>query len=257
MIKSRILATVAILTTMSITLPSQAENLSHLSQLLSTRKCSECDLSGSGLVLANLAGADLRGANLVGANLSRANLTGADLSGANLAGASLHGANLTGANLTGANLNGTDMRNAYLSSATMFDTDMSNAYVRGATGIPLNVATPEQFYNWGVTEANRGNHKAALSHYNKAIINDPEFAPAYLGRGVMFYRLGDDAAALENAKMAASLFETQENTEGFETSQGFVDGLQAKREGRSNGGGGNFGRVMQTVGSLLLRFLLR
>ena len=59
--------------------PVIAENLEHTQQLLATKQCPSCDLSGAGLVLADLAGANLQGANLARANLSRADLSGADL----------------------------------------------------------------------------------------------------------------------------------------------------------------------------------
>jgi len=74
-----------------------AANADQVQQLLSTKKCSLCDLSD-----AQLGGKPLAGADLSGANLSNAVLYGTDLRGANLAGAVLNGANLKAANLTGA-----------------------------------------------------------------------------------------------------------------------------------------------------------
>ena len=65
--KSTILATTLFF---SLSTPLLAENLSHLSQLLSTKECPFCDLSGSGLVMSNLAGAKLNGANLSQAAIS-------------------------------------------------------------------------------------------------------------------------------------------------------------------------------------------
>ena len=43
---------------LNLSLVGQTEDLNHLQQLLSTRKCPQCDLSGSGLVQSNLAGAN-------------------------------------------------------------------------------------------------------------------------------------------------------------------------------------------------------
>ena len=68
-----------------------------IQQLLATRQCQMCNLSGANLSGANLSGANLKGANLSGANLADTNLSGANLSGASLSGASLDGANLSGA----------------------------------------------------------------------------------------------------------------------------------------------------------------
>ncbi|MEG4284751.1 pentapeptide repeat-containing protein [Microcoleus sp. A006_D1] len=87
------------------------KTLNQLRQLLTTKQCHKCDLSG-----VNLSETDLHDANLSGANL-----TGANLKGANLLGANLTGANLKGANLLGANLAGSLLKRADLSGATMPD----------------------------------------------------------------------------------------------------------------------------------------
>ena len=255
--KITILATAAVLTTMSIFAPTQAENLSHISQLLSSKKCIECDLSGSGLVMANLSGAQLSRADLRHANLSRANLSGADLSGADLSGASLAGANLTGANLMGASLNGTDLRNAYLVNANLVGVALETAHIQGAIGMPNYAGTPEQFYTWAVQEAEKGNFTAAIKHYNRALNLDPNFAPAYLGRGLVQYRIGKETAAMADAVLAAKLFEEQENLSGYQASHNFIQGIELVRNAsETDGGASNMQRFLGGVGSLLLRLLL-
>lgn len=254
--KTNILATSALLTLISLGIPVHAENLTHTRQLLSTKSCSECDLSGVGLVLSDLQGADLQGANLVGANLSRANLTGANLSGANLSSASLNGANLTGANLSNATVLGTDLRGAYLTNAVLTDLDLSTAYIQGVIGIPTNAGTKEQFYEWATVEGNRGNYNAALEHYNRALTIDPDFAPAYLGRSLVFYRFGNNAAAVQDARMASMIFSAQDNEEGHLAAEDFILGMTKAREPDKVEGRGNFGNVIRSVGSLLLRFLM-
>ncbi len=240
----------------TITTPVVAENLSDLRKLLSTKECFNCDLSGSGLVMANLSGAKLGGANLTQANLSRANLSGADLSGADLSGASLYGANLTGANLIGAKINGSDLRGAYLHNAIFVGVSFDTAYLQGATGIPNYVGTPEQFVRWGMIEATKGNYTRAVEHYNKALTINPQFSFAFLNRGIARYRLGDENGAVEDTEMAAKIFESQDNTLGFQTSQQFLEGMemikniQNKPEKESG-----VERVLGSVGSLLLQFL--
>ena len=244
-----------------LTAPLQAENLTHLNRLLGTKRCQQCDLSNVGLIHANLAGADLDRANLVNANLSQANLAGANLAGANLAGASLYGANLTGANLAGANLAGTDLRNAYLMNTTLENVDLNTANLNGVKGISTESATPEQFHRWGVREAERGNYRAAIAHYNRAIAVDAEFAPAYLGLGVIYYRTDFKTKALEHTKTAIALFETQENELGETTSQEFLTNMElasqmeASLEQRERNAS-NFGKFMGGIGSLLLRLML-
>jgi uncharacterized protein YjbI with pentapeptide repeats len=257
--KSSLLTAIALLTT--ITLPAQAESLSDLTQLLNTNQCTQCDLSNSGLVQANLVGANLQGANLVGANLSQANLTGADLRGANLTGASLHGANLTGANLTGANLVSTDLRNAYLANTKLTNVDLDTALVEGIKGVDQTAATAEQFHRWGVREAEKGNYKAAIAHYNKAIAVDPEFAPAYLGLGIIQYDFDHRLEAQKNTKIASKLFKEQKNELGHQTATNFQQKMTLIQQAEDNvakkeGGLGHVGKFMGSIGSVLLQLLL-
>lgn len=250
--------TLIILTTIALiplSSPVRAENLAHLRQLMSTKQCENCDLSNSGLVMADLVGANLRGANLVRANLSRSDLTGADLTGANLMGASLNGANLAGANLTGANLAGADLRDAYLMNTNLLGVDLNMVYLQGAIGVPNYAGTPEQFQRWAVEEANRGHYQAAATYYNQALEVDPEYAPAYLGRGLLRYQMRDLNGAMQDAQISSQLFETQENTQGYEASQNFIKGLELALNPEGQGGGNNFGQVLSGIGSLLLRFL--
>jgi uncharacterized protein YjbI with pentapeptide repeats len=242
-----------------LTLPAlcRAENLNHLQQLLSTKQCSFCDLSGAGLVQSNLSGARLSGANLVGANLSQANLSGADLSGANLSGASLFGANLMGANLNGANLNGTDLRGAYLNNANLNSITLENAYVQGAIGIPSAAGTPELFYRWGIAEGKQGRTTAAIENFNQALTINAEYAPAYLARAMAYYRLGQNTLAAQDAQSASTLFEQQGDRPGYEAAQNFIKGMEIALKPKEEGGGsGQFDQMVQGIGSLLLQFVI-
>jgi tetratricopeptide (TPR) repeat protein len=253
--KSIFLTTTVVLTMLGVAPLTQAENLEHVSQLLATKQCSQCDLSGTGLVMANLSGANLSGANLSGANLSQANL-----SQANLSGASLNGANLSGANLSGANLNGTDLRRAYLINTNLKGAKLDTAYVEGTIGIPNYAGTPEQFYSWGLVEMRRGNFTAAIEFYNKALTSDSSFAPAYLARGIAYYRLDNEQKATEDAQIASQLFDGQKNFSGHEASQNFLKGMELARkaeleEQEGQKGGGGIGGVIQGVLPFLLQFL--
>ena len=259
--KLPLLSAIAFVTTITITTPLHGESLSDLTQLLNTKQCFQCDLSNSGLVQANLVGANLSQANLVGANLSQANLTGADLRGANLTGASLHGANLTGANLTGVNLTGTDLRNAYLANAVLGGVDLDSARIQGIKGIDETAATAEQFHRWGVREAEQGNYNAALAHYRRAINIDPEFAPAYLGLGIIQYNFDHRGQAQKNTKIAAKLFKEQNHELGHKTAKDFQEKMALIQKAEENtaqkeGGLGHVGKFMGSVGSLLLQLLL-
>ncbi len=256
--KLTIFTITTLLVTLGFSLSGQAENLDQLRQLLATKQCPACDLSGTGLVLLNLSGAQLSGANLSQANLSQANLSGADLSGTNLSGASLNGANLSGANLSGANLTGADLRESYLTNANLTGTNLATAYLQGAMGIPDSAGTTEQFYGWGLTETQKGNYEAAIESYNKALSLNREFAPAYLARGIAQYRLGNEQGATQDAEIAAQLFETQENDQGYEASKNFLKTMESIREAKKQQEGNpELDNMVRGVGSLLLQLLLR
>ncbi len=251
--KLTIFTTAVLLATTSLS--ASAENLQHVRQLLSTKKCPQCELSNAGLVLANLEGANLSGADLTRANLSQANLVGADLSGANLSGASLNGANLGGTNLIGANLSGTDLRDAYLVNAKLFGVSLNSAYLQGAIGIPEYAGTPEDFYAWGVIEAQRGNYRAAIEKYNQVLSLKPDFAPAILARGISLYKLGNEAGATQDAQRAGVIFTAQGNTLGSQASQNLVQAIELARNPPKTGGGTSIGQAIVGVGSLLFRLI--
>ncbi|MUG97412.1 hypothetical protein F7734_35845 [Scytonema sp. UIC 10036] len=254
--KSQILATTAFLTILSLSQTAQAANPEHIRQLLASKKCSGCDLSGAGLVMADLSGADLNGANLVGANLSRANLIGADLRNANLSGASFFGANLSAAKLTGASLVGTDLRRSYLYNAELTSTNINSANVQGATGIPLQSAKPEEFYAWGVAEAQKGNHQAAIDYFTQAIATKPDYAGAYLARGIARYQSMDRQGAFQDAQVADKLFTSEKNAAGMQTAQAFIQELQTPyTDPALKPAKPTFVDFVGSIGSLLLQFL--
>lgn len=253
--KLKILATVAVLSATSLPVPAKAENLQHVKQAISTRQCQQCDLSGAGLVMANLPGARFPGTNFAGANLSRANLSGADLRGANFSGASLHGANLAGANLTGATIDGADLRDAFLGNANFVGVNLNAAYIQGATGLPQTAGTPEDFYKWAVVEAADGNERGAIDHYNLALSLKPDFAAAYLGRGVARYRLGDEAGANIDAKKSSELFLAQGSPQGVQISQSFIKAMEEVRKPRKKGGSSNFLDFLGGIASLLVNVM--
>jgi uncharacterized protein YjbI with pentapeptide repeats len=249
-----ILTTLCLLT--SFTATARAENLSHTRQLLATKSCQQCNLSGVGLVMNDLDGANLSQANLVGANLSRTNLMGADLRGANLSGASLFGANLTGADLRGANLNGTDLREAYLTNANVKGIDVSTAYLQGAVGMASSLGTAEDFYKWGFLEWQKNDFASAIGHYNQAIALKVDFPGAYLGRAMAKFRLQDDRGAMKDAAIAEKLFLNQSNQTGAKTAQALTQKIQLASQPTQSGsaGNGNFVDLLTGLSSMLLKF---
>jgi tetratricopeptide (TPR) repeat protein len=253
--KSPILATAAFLTTISLATIAQAANSEHVRKLLATKECQNCDLSGAGLVMADLSGANLSGANLTGANLSRANLSSADLRGANLSGAGLFGVNLSEAKLNGANLAGADLRNTYLANAEFTGAYLSGSNLQGAVGIPSQVATPDEFYTWGVAEAQKGNQQQAINYFNQAIAVKPEYAGAYLARGVARYQIFDRRGAFQDAQIAEKLFTSQSNGTGIQTAQAFMKELQTPQTEKVSAGKPSFFDFLGSLGSVLLQFL--
>jgi tetratricopeptide (TPR) repeat protein len=238
--RSRFLPALSLLTplsllTLGLAVPAQAENVQHTQQLISTKACQRCDLSNAGLVSANLAGADVSGANLSSANLSNARLQGANLRGANLQGAVLFNANLTNADLRGVNLQKADLRGAVLTGAVWDGSNVDGANLLGAVGLPSQIATPENLYVIGLTEAQRGNFRDAITNYNQALTQKPDFAHAVLARGVARFRMGDRPGALEDAKKAQTLYLAQGNTQGETVSTQFVEGIQAIQQAEARG----------------------
>jgi uncharacterized protein YjbI with pentapeptide repeats len=253
--KNPIIATAAFLLTISLPLTAQASNYGQIRQLLATNECGNCNLRNAGLVMADLSGANLSGANLAGANLSRANLSGADLRGANLTGASLFGANLTNAKLSQANLMGADLRNSYLMNVELTDANLDAANFQGAVGIPLQIAKPEEFYAWGVAAAEKGNLEPAIDYFSQAIALKPDYAGAYLSRGVASYQKLDRERALQDAQIAAKLFEEQQNTQGLQTAQAFILEVQTPYSETVTKGKPSFMNFVGSLASTLLQFL--
>jgi uncharacterized protein YjbI with pentapeptide repeats len=251
------LALSAAIGTVAFPASSLAENLEDTQQLITTKACQGCDLSGAGLVYANLSGAQINQANLSQINLSRANLSGTNLSGSNLAGAVLFSANLTGANLSGADLSGADLRGAQLSGVNLMGAKLEGANFLGAVGLPSEVATGENLYSLGLAEAQRGNFRGAIANYNQAIGADDEFANAYLARGIARIQLGDQAGALQDAKLAQTLYTTQNNDAGIQASTQFSTGIEAMQAAAAQGqrgARGNFMNVLAAAASLLIKF---
>jgi len=249
------IAIVLLVSTFSFSTTAQAAKSEDVRQLLATKNCQNCDLSGAGLVMSDLSGADLRGANLSGANLSRANLSGADLRDADLSGAGLFGANLSGAKLAGVNLLGADLRNTYLVNAQLTDVDVNTANLQGATGISSEIANPEQFYAWGVASAEKGNLQQATEYFNQAINLKSDYAGAYLARGIARYHMLDSKGAFEDAQVAEKLFTSQKDTTGLQTAQAFIIEIQTPVEGKVRPAKPTLMDFVGSLGSVLLQFL--
>ncbi|WP_030007431.1 pentapeptide repeat-containing protein [Picosynechococcus sp. NKBG042902] len=231
----------------------RAENLTHVSQLLSSRQCQNCQLTRSGLANARLDGADLRGADLRQANLSRADLSLADLRGANLTGASLVGANLAGADLEGANLDGADLREAYLAGANFTNTSLRTFYIARAVGLLDAPVSAEQLYQWGFVEGENKNYRMAIAYYDAAANQEPDNGAIYLSRAIARYQLRDFAQAQQDATFAQTLFTSQGSTVGVDASQRLLDEIDLALNPKQDSGN-TAGNILSAISSVLLRF---
>jgi len=259
-----LLTALTLLLPLGLAAPAQAENLTHLRQLLANRTCQQCDLSRAGLVYANLAGADLRNADLSEANLTRADLRNANLRGVNLRGAVLTGADLSGADLSGANLQGADLREAYLTNANLVDTRMEGAQLHGAIGLPERVLPAEGYYRWALVEGQRGNFQGAIQYLDRAIAMEPELAGAYLARGIMRFRSDDWEGALEDGRRAERLYVAMGSSRGQQTATQFITGIEELQQAQQDAiaqeerdrRNGRFMSFLGSVAGLLFQFFL-
>jgi uncharacterized protein YjbI with pentapeptide repeats len=233
-----------------------AENISQVQQLLSTKKCPSCDLTSAGLVLAKLPGADLTGANLAGANFSQANLAGANLSGANLVGIGLAGANLTGANLRNANLIGADLRGAYLTGADLTGAQINNTNFRSAIDLPPSIGTAEEFYLWAMEAGQQKRYELSLDYFKQAIIRQPNYAAAHLGRGMSQWQLGNAKESLQDIDRAAELFKTQGDTANAEATRKIAVELRKPVKDEQGKGGNGMGPALLGLAGSLLRIFI-
>ncbi|OKH19010.1 pentapeptide repeat-containing protein [[Limnothrix rosea] IAM M-220] len=231
---------------------TRAENLTHLSQLLSTRRCNNCSLISTGLVNAKLGGADISGSDLRQANLSRADLSMANLSGADLTGASLAGANLAGANLEGANLDGADLRGAYLAGANFKNTSLNTYYITRAVGLMDSTTSAERLYQWGFIESESSNHRMAIAYYNQAAKFAPDNGAIYLSRAIANFKLKDYYRAQQDVNFARTLFAASGSTVGVEASDRLTEQIELALN-PDTGSGNSFGNVVGTITTMLLR----
>ena len=175
-------------------------------KLLTSLRCSKCDLRRADLVHASLSSADLEGSDLTGANLSGSNLDGANLRNTNLSFTSLNGASLKGADLEGATLHGTDLRRADLTGAQITATELQRAHWRGAAGIPTSALNYSDLHNAGVESAKSKQWKEAENWFSEAIQRNPDAAISWLGRGLSRVEIGELVNASQDIAYASKLY---------------------------------------------------
>ncbi len=236
---------------------ARAENPDHIRQLLATKQCQRCDLSGAGLVRVQLPAANLQQSDFSRANLSQGNFASANLQGARLAGSSLAGANLSGADLTGADLRNTDLRGAILTGAKLDNADLTGAAVMGAIDLPQTVGSAEMFYQWGMEAAQQKRYEKAIEQFTQATARDPVHAPSFLGRSISRFESGDRKGAIRDVEMAQSLFKSQGNTARAEQTEKIALEMKKPEVSAEGRGGNGLGMgLINILGGLLKIFAL-
>ena len=162
---------------------------------------------------------------------------------------------MNGAKLTRVNLQGADLRNTYLVNARLTDVDVNTANLQGATGITSQLAKPEQFYAWGVASAEKGNLQQATQYFNQAIEAKPDYAGAYLARGIARYHMLDNKGAFEDAQFAKKLFKSQKDITGIQTAQVFILEIQTPQDTKVRPSKPTLMDFVGSLSSVLLQFL--
>ncbi len=170
-----------------------------------------------------------------------------------MAGASLFGANLAGARLDGANLGAADLRGSYLGGASLTNAVLDSALLQEAIGLPNSIGKVEDFYNWAMEDLRRKDLPGAIDNFNQVLSRKPDFAHAYLGRGVARLQSDDREGGINDIKRAETLFTAQGNQEGTKVTQQMVKELTTppKEEKKGNG----IGQAILGLVGMALQFL--
>lgn len=216
-------------------------------KLLQDRHCPGCQLADADLVHANLRDADLTEAKLMRANLSQAQLDGANLGGADLSFTSLRRASLRGADLSGCKLYGTDLRGADLTGARLDINALEAAHWQGALGISQGIRSHASLHNAGVAAFQDGRLSIAEQLFSEAILSRPNEPLSWIARGITRSEQAKDDDAAADFHYAASLYESEGNTNWASQLQDAAISVSKRRfeDGSTNEG--------KAIGSQLLQ----
>lgn len=101
------------------------------------------------------------------------------------------------------------------------------AYTQGLnlSPTPANRAA-NLYYNRGIEYANNGNIEQAISDYTEATRLDPALADAYFNRANLRVKQNNRAAAINDYRVAARLYQQQNNAQGQQAAQDAIRALQ-------------------------------
>ena len=82
--------------------------------------------------------------------------------------------------------------------------------------IEINPQDAEAYNNRGNTYSHLKQYEQAITNYGQAIESEPQFALAYYNRGLTYTLLENFPQARENWEQAATLFQQQNNPQGYQ-----------------------------------------
>ncbi|MDJ0633011.1 MAG: tetratricopeptide repeat-containing serine protease family protein [Xenococcaceae cyanobacterium MO_188.B29] len=85
--------------------------------------------------------------------------------------------------------------------------------------IELNPQDADAYYNRGLTYTQLQQYERALADQNRAIELNPQLAQTYWGRGLVYVFLGNLPQARSDWQQAATLFQQQNNSQGYQIVQ--------------------------------------
>jgi tetratricopeptide (TPR) repeat protein len=91
---------------------------------------------------------------------------------------------------------------------------MNGTLLQGAVGLSPATGSAEEFYRWALQDEHRKDFPAAVDNFTQALNRRPDFAQAYLGRGVVFLQMNEESTGLADIQKADQLFAAQGNQEG-------------------------------------------
>jgi tetratricopeptide (TPR) repeat protein len=116
------------------------------------------------------------------------------------------------------------------------------------------VGKPEDFYHWAMADGEQKNYASAVDNFTQTLARKPDFAPAYLGRGLARLQTNDRVGAIVDLKQADKLFTAQGDTKTAQGIQQSIKTLETPPNQPKSGNG--FGTSLLSAFATLLQLFL-